>query len=212
RGITALIPLGLGLVAALPLVGSGLGHLDELTVFTLAASLALALPSAAEVAAGSIEGGGRLYRDLRRQVPWLMAAAPALVLALAAATLGADPASHPWSVPLRGAALAGSALLAPALLLAGSRWRHRDPEAERRRRRPPAWSEPGEPVLEVRSLTKTYGTGFRALTPGIVGLLGPNGAGKTTLLRIVTGLLEPNRGSVRFRGIPLTATNLAAYR
>src|SRR6185369_635970 len=154
RGITALIPLGLGLVAALPLVGSGLGHLDELTVFTLAASLALALPSAAEVAAGSIEGGGRLYRDLRRQVPWLVAAAPALVLALAAATLGADPASHPWSVPLRaaavagGAALLGSALLAPALLLAGSRWRHRDPEAERQRRHPPAWSEPGEPVLE----------------------------------------------------------------
>jgi ABC-2 type transport system ATP-binding protein len=225
RGTTVLIPLTLGLVAALPLVGSGLGHLDELTVFTLAASLALALPSAAEVAAASAEGGGRLYRDLRRQVPWLVAAAPALVLGLAAATLGADPASHPWSVPLRaaavagGAALAGSVLLTPALLLAGSRWRHRDPEAERQRRRPPVWSEPGEPVLEVRSLTKTYGGGFRALTavdftltPGIVGLLGPNGAGKTTLLRIVTGLLEPTRGSVRFRGVPLTAANLAAYR
>ncbi|MEA2601235.1 MAG: type transport system ATP-binding protein [Acidobacteriota bacterium] len=225
RGTTALIPLALGLVAALPLVGSGLGHLDELTVFTLAASLALALPSAAEVAAGSAEGGGRLYRDLRRQVPWLVAAAPALVLGLAAATLGADPASHPWSVPLRaaavagGAALAGSALLTPALLLAGSRWRHRDPEAERQRRRPPVWSEPGEPILEVRSLTKTYGGSFRALTavdftltPGIVGLLGPNGAGKTTLLRIVTGLLEPTRGSVRFRSVPITAANLAAYR
>ncbi|HEX3556600.1 MAG TPA: efflux RND transporter permease subunit [Thermoanaerobaculia bacterium] len=228
RGATALLPLALGLVAALPLVAAGIGRLDELTVFTLAASLALALPTAAEVAAGSALAeinGVRLYGDLRRQVPWLAAAAPVLVLTLAAATLGAEPASHPWSVPLRaaavagGAALAGSALLVPALLLAGNRWRRRDPEEEKRRRNPPVWSEPGEPVLEVRSLTKIYGGRFRALaavdftlTPGIVGLLGPNGAGKTTLLRILTGLLEPTRGSVRYRGVPISSVNLAAYR
>jgi ABC-2 type transport system ATP-binding protein len=229
RGITALVPLGLGLVAALPLVAAGIGRLDELTVFTLAAGLALALPAVAEVAAAASDRGGRLYRDLRRQIPWLALGAPAVALVLAAATLGAEPASHPWSVPLRaaavaaGTALASSGLLVPALLLAGTRWRQRDPEEEKRRRHPPVWSEPGDPVLEVRSLTKIYGGGkrgqFRALaavdftlTPGIVGLLGPNGAGKTTLLRILTGLLEPTRGSVRYRGVPITSVNLGAYR
>ncbi|HSS76683.1 MAG TPA: efflux RND transporter permease subunit [Thermoanaerobaculia bacterium] len=225
RGITALVPLGLGLVAALPLVAAGISRLDELTVFTLAAGLALALPAVAEVAAAAADRGGQLYRDLRRQVPWLVFGAPTVLLVLAAATLGAEPASHPWSVPLRaaavaaGTALASSALLVPALLLAGTRWRQRDPEEEKRRRHPPAWSEPGDPVLEVRSLTKIYGGKFRALaavdftlTPGIVGLLGPNGAGKTTLLRILTGLLEPTRGSVSYRGVPITSVNLAAYR
>ncbi|HEX4961353.1 MAG TPA: efflux RND transporter permease subunit [Thermoanaerobaculia bacterium] len=228
RGATALIPLGLGLAAALPLVASGLGSLNELAVFTLAAGLALALPSAAEVAAAVAESGGQLYRDLRRQVPWLAAGAPVLALVLVAPTLGAEAASHPWAVPLRaagvagGVALAGSALLVAPLLLAGSRWRRRDPVEEKRRRHPPVWSEPGEPVLTVRSVTKVYGgtrRPFKALsavdftlTPGIVGLLGPNGAGKTTLLRILTGLLEPTRGSVSYRGVPITAANLGDYR
>ncbi|HEY4593019.1 MAG TPA: ABC transporter ATP-binding protein, partial [Thermoanaerobaculia bacterium] len=130
-----------------------------------------------------------------------------------------------WAIPLRAAAVAGggslaaSVLLVPALLLAGRRWRERDPERERQRRRPPAWEEPGAPTIEVRSLTKVYGGRFRALsgvsftlTPGIVGLLGPNGAGKTTLLRVLTGLLEPTRGKVLYRGVAITPDNLAEYR
>jgi ABC-2 type transport system ATP-binding protein len=222
RGLAALAPLALGTAAALPLVASSLGRIDELSLLALAGALALALPSAAEAAASPAR---HLYRTLRRQAPWLLGAAPALVLGLAASTLGAETGASPWAVPLRAAAVAGGASLAasvflvPALLLAGIRWREREPAAERRRRHPPAWTEPGAPTIEVRSLTKVYGSGLKALSgvsftlePGIVGLLGPNGAGKTTLLRVLTGLLEPTRGKVLYRGVPIGPRNLAEYR
>ncbi|HTG32976.1 MAG TPA: efflux RND transporter permease subunit [Thermoanaerobaculia bacterium] len=225
RGLAALSALVIGLVAALPLVATRLERIDELTLFALAAALALALPSATAAAASPAAPGGRLYRSLLRQSPWLLAAAPPMVLGLAAPTLGAEMGAAAWAVPLRAAAVAGgsslaaSLLLVPALLLAGRRWRERDPERERQRRRPPAWSAPGAPRLEVRSLTKVYGGKFTALSsvsftlePGIVGLLGPNGAGKTTLLRVLTGLLEPTRGKVLYRGVAITPDNLAEYR
>ena len=44
------------------------------------------------------------------------------------------------------------------------------------------------PVL--RDLTLSVGEGE------VVGLLGPNGSGKSTTLRLLTGALEPQRGSV----------------
>ena len=61
-------------------------------------------------------------------------------------------------------------------------------------------------MLEVRHVWKHYGgtaalrdVSFR-LDPGeIVGYLGANGSGKSTTARIVTGLLEPSRGSVHYR-------------
>jgi branched-chain amino acid transport system ATP-binding protein len=34
----------------------------------------------------------------------------------------------------------------------------------------------------------------------VLGLIGPNGAGKTTLLRLITGILKPDAGNVRFMG------------
>ncbi len=61
--------------------------------------------------------------------------------------------------------------------------------------------------LEIKGLTKDFGglravndVGFSMERDQILGLIGPNGAGKTTLLRLITGILKPDIGSVRFMG------------
>jgi ABC-type multidrug transport system ATPase subunit len=228
RGLVALAPLCLGLLAATPLIQSGLRQADELTVFALAAALALALPAVVEGTLSSpAVRPSRIYRFLRQETPWLLAAVPVLAIGLAVPTLGLDPLLLRWVTPLRAAAVAGgtallaSVLLSPALLLLarGAAERLRKPEEVRRRQRPPQWTAPGAPLLEAHTLTKVYGGKVTALqgvrfelTPGIVGLLGPNGAGKTTLLRLLTGLLDPSRGEVRFRGLAVTPENLSEYR
>ena len=64
------------------------------------------------------------------------------------------------------------------------------------------------PIITVKDLSKTYGTGFQALKGidleidkgEIFALLGPNGAGKTTLISIVCGLVTPSSGKVTVGG------------
>ncbi|HYW43065.1 MAG TPA: ABC transporter ATP-binding protein [Bryobacteraceae bacterium] len=73
-------------------------------------------------------------------------------------------------------------------------------------------------MLEVRSLTKLYSgipvvdrVSF-SIEPGeILGYLGPNGAGKSTTVKMLTGLLEPNSGHIRFHGQDVRA-DMKAYQ
>jgi ABC-2 type transport system ATP-binding protein len=67
---------------------------------------------------------------------------------------------------------------------------------------------PVSPVISVRNLSKTYASGFQALSGieldirrgEIFALLGPNGAGKTTLISIVCGIVNPTAGTVLVDG------------
>jgi ABC-2 type transport system ATP-binding protein len=84
-------------------------------------------------------------------------------------------------------------------------------------------SEPGDVVLSLRDLTKTFRkpfTGRRveavrgiSLEVGrgeIVGFLGPNGAGKTTTIKMLTGLIAPTRGRMEIFGIDAPAPDVMA--
>ncbi len=61
--------------------------------------------------------------------------------------------------------------------------------------------------LEIESISKSFG-GLMAIRdlnlsvqPGeVVGLIGPNGSGKTTMFNLVSGVLKPDRGDIKFRG------------
>lgn len=73
-------------------------------------------------------------------------------------------------------------------------------------------------MLEAMHLTKRYSSipavqdlSF-TLKPGqVLGCLGPNGSGKSTTVKMLTGLLEPTRGVVRFDGQNIH-DNLTAFR
>jgi branched-chain amino acid transport system permease protein len=70
----------------------------------------------------------------------------------------------------------------------------------------------GAPLVNVRSLGKTYG-GVRAVASvnldiaagEVLGLIGPNGAGKTTLVNMVTGLTASSSGVGTVMGVALNS-------
>jgi peptide/nickel transport system ATP-binding protein len=76
-----------------------------------------------------------------------------------------------------------------------------------------------EPVLEARDLAVTFpprrGQGAARAVDGVnltleqgevLALIGESGCGKSTLARALVGLIEPNRGEIRYAGRPLRRT------
>src|SRR4051812_36149686 len=89
-----------------------------------------------------------------------------------------------------------------------------------RRRRALAPTAPAIPLgmLEVADLARRYGDVVAldglsfTVEPGqLFGFVGPNGAGKTTTMRIILGVLEPDAGSVRWRGAPVDLATRARF-
>src|SRR5947209_5622457 len=75
-------------------------------------------------------------------------------------------------------------------------------------RQPAPATPPSEAAIVVRDVAKRFGetvaldgVSLEVKTGSIYGLLGPNGAGKTTLVRILTTLLNPDRGQAFVAGI-----------
>ena len=64
-----------------------------------------------------------------------------------------------------------------------------------------------QPLIAVSGLTKRYGAliavdnvDMQVSSGEIRAVIGPNGAGKTTLFHLITGVVKPTVGSVRFAG------------
>ena len=72
-------------------------------------------------------------------------------------------------------------------------------------------------ILEISDLSKNFG-GIKAVEKfnikiedrEIVGLIGPNGAGKSTVFNCITGIYQPDSGSVKYRGTELI--NLKSHK
>ena len=73
-------------------------------------------------------------------------------------------------------------------------------------------------MLEVADLARRYGDvvaldglSFNVEPGQLFGFVGPNGAGKTTTMRIILGVLEPDAGTVRWRGAPVDLATRARF-
>lgn len=83
-------------------------------------------------------------------------------------------------------------------------------------------TDPRDVAVSVTGLCKRFGDGSAAITAvddvtfdietgSIVGLLGPNGAGKTTLIKSILGMVLPDSGTVRIRGVDVHDRPRDAY-
>jgi len=69
------------------------------------------------------------------------------------------------------------------------------------------------PLLQVKNIETYYGPimAIKGVTlqveeKDIVTILGANGAGKTTVLKTISGIMEPEKGTIEFAGQPITKT------
>ncbi|HEX2012150.1 MAG TPA: ABC transporter ATP-binding protein [Roseateles sp.] len=73
-----------------------------------------------------------------------------------------------------------------------------------------------EVVLKLSNVESAYGPikairgiSLQVRRGEIATVLGSNGAGKTTILKTISGILDPRRGAVEFRGVDITAKDPA---
>ena len=73
-------------------------------------------------------------------------------------------------------------------------------------------------LIETVGVSKAYGSFVAldgvslAIARGeLVSIVGPNGAGKTTLVNVLTGLLKPTAGLVRFKGNDIAGIGPVSY-
>ena len=225
RALAAIAPAALGVSFAAPLLLFTGSEVDEITLVGIAAAVCCSVPVAVVAIARAATTTHATYRSVRRMVMPAVVASIAIAAMLGFAASGPEAIRSGWRAPMAATAAVlaiavstGSVL--PGALLLVARDARRRMRVGQLQAHPDEWRRDDVPnMLSVRSVSKTYAGGFRALrhvsfdlTPGVIGLLGPNGAGKTTLLRTLTGLLMPTRGQIVFRGVPVTPENLADYR
>ncbi len=70
--------------------------------------------------------------------------------------------------------------------------------------------EPGVPLLELRDVSKQYGlnkvlnnVSFHVGKAEILALLGDNGAGKSTTVKTISGVVQPDSGTLLWNGKPV---------
>ena len=70
------------------------------------------------------------------------------------------------------------------------------------------------PLLEANGIFKNYGhvevlrgADFTVTAGEVTSLIGDNGAGKSTLVKILSGVIEPDRGEMTLRGEPMRLTS-----
>jgi osmoprotectant transport system ATP-binding protein len=74
-------------------------------------------------------------------------------------------------------------------------------------------------LVKLEEVSKRYGdaialypTNLSVESGKITVLIGPSGCGKSTLLRLIIRLIEPDSGSIKFDGQPVTSDNINALR
>ena len=73
-----------------------------------------------------------------------------------------------------------------------------------------------DPVLRLANVESAYGpirairgVSLQVRRGQIATVLGSNGAGKSTILKTISGIIDPNKGSIEFKGMDITARDPA---
>lgn len=73
-------------------------------------------------------------------------------------------------------------------------------------------------MIEIKNVSKTYNNNIKAIdnlnlkinNGEIVGFIGLNGAGKTTAIKMMTGILQPDVGTIKINGYDIVKDSLKA--